>query len=338
MHKKQTSPEKRIATRIQKAYGVKIVQVEFLHLGADLNTALYRLTTEGSALYFLKIRKGTFEEISVLVPRFLDDRGIQGIIPPLETKDNRSWVSLDAFTCVLYPLIEGCSGFEKALSDDQWVKFGAALKAIHTLVLPQELWEWIPSETYSSQWREKAQAFQELVEKHVFEDPLTAEMAEFMRTHSADIRFLIERSAQLGNQLRSLPLEQVLCHSDIHAGNLLLTKTGQQYIVDWDNPILAPKERDLMFIGGGVGGTWNSPKEEALFYQGYGGKDINLTALTYYRFERIVQDITAFCEQILLMVEGSNDRVRGFEYFTNQFLPDDVIDIALQTDKKLRES
>ena len=33
------------------------------------------------------------------------------------------------------------------------------------------------------------------------------------------------------------------------------------YIVDWDEPIMAPKERDLMFIGGGVANVWNKPRK-----------------------------------------------------------------------------
>ncbi len=32
---------------------------------------------------------------------------------------------------------------------------------------------------------------------------------------------------------------------------MLIDANDALYIVDWDNPILAPKERDLMFIGGG---------------------------------------------------------------------------------------
>jgi hypothetical protein len=46
-----------------------------------------------------------------------------------------------------------------------------------------------------------------------------------------------------------------LCHSDIHAGNILIDVNDDFYIVDWDNPILAPKEHDLMFIGGGQRGV-----------------------------------------------------------------------------------
>ena len=37
----------------------------------------------------------------------------------------------------------------------------------------------------------------------------------------------------------------VLCHSDIHAGNVLLGGNETIYIVDWDDPIMAPKELSL---------------------------------------------------------------------------------------------
>ena len=83
-----------------------------------------------------------------------------------------------------------------------------------------------------------------------------------------------------------------MCHSDIHAGNILIDANGALYIVDWDNPVLAPKERDLMFIGGGqefAGHT--AQEEETLFYRGYGQTQIDPIALAYYRYERIIQDI-----------------------------------------------
>ena len=338
MLEKPVIQDKRIAALLCEVYGLQSAQVKFLPLGTESNTAVYRVITRESTPYFLKLRKGLFEETSVLVPRFLHDQGIRQIIPPLRTKDGHLWASLDVYTCILHPFIEGRNGFEMALSDDQWVDFGAALKGVHTIVLPPEAQERIPSETYSSHWREMVKGFQAQVEHSAFAEPVAAQMAAFMQMQRDEIRLLIERAEQLGNTLRqSQPLAQVLCHSDIHAGNLLLTTNGALYIVDWDNPILAPKERDLMFIGGGVGGVWNGAREEALFYQGYGVQDINLTALTYYRCERIIQDIAAFAEQILLTRAGGDDREQGFRYFTSQFLPNAVIEIAHQTDQKLKE-
>ena len=101
-------------------------------------------------------------------------------------------------------------------------------------------------------------------------------------------------------------------------------------IVDWDEPILAPKERDLMFIGGGVGGIWNNDREATWFYQGYGQTALDLVALSYYRYERIVADIATCAEQIFGMQGSVEERQKALQ-LSNQFLPNNVVDIAHRT-------
>ena len=108
-------------------------------------------------------------------------------------------------------------------------------------------------------------------------------------------------------------------------------------IVDWDEPILAPKERDLMFIGGGVGGIWNNDQEVAWFYQGYGQTDIDLVALSYYRYQRIVVDIAGCAEQIFGMQGSVEERQKGLG-LVRQFLPNNVVDIAHRSYQQLAES
>ncbi len=44
---------------------------------------------------------------------------------------------------------------------------------------------------------------------------------------------------------------------------------------------------------GGMGGTWNDEQEANWFYQGYGAAEVDLFALSYYRYERIVVDIAS---------------------------------------------
>ena len=118
----------------------------------------------------------------------------------------------------------------------------------------------------------------------------------------------------------------------------MIDANGAFYIVDWDTLTLAPKERDLMFVGGGLLGSGHTPQEEeSLFYRIYGQTEIDPIGLAYYRYERIVQDIAAFCEQIFSTNDGGADREKSFQYLISNFLPNSTIEIAYESDKTLRE-
>lgn len=335
MYEPPDLPESRIAGRLSDAYGLPVRRLEFLPVGADIHTAVYRVETAQGSAYFLKLRRH-FDPVTVLVPRFLSEQGVRQVAAPLRTRDGELWSGgLEGYTAILYPWIDGRSGFEQELTAEQWTTFGAALRGIHTSALPPELCERIPAETFSPQFRRQVTRFQAQVERQSFADPLAARMAALMRSRRGEIRQLVARAGELAGALAAGAPEKVLCHADMHAGNLLLGASGALTIVDWDDCVLAPKERDLMFIGGGVGGTWNRPDEAEWFYRGYGEVEINPTALTYYRCERIVADIAAFCDEILLTTGEGADRERLFGYFASQFSPGAVIDIARRTDPKL---
>ena len=325
-----------IISRLRDEYGLHAVQVAFLPLGADRNTAVYRIVAEDETPYFLKLRRGVFDETSVTLPKFLSGQGIVQIIAPLATKTGQLWASLDAFKLILYPFVEGHDGFEVDLSDRHWVDFGVALKGIHTAVVPPALIRRIQQETYSPQGREIVKTFLERVEDDAFADPVAAKLAAFLQARRAEIHDLVGRAERLALALQARSPEFVLCHSDVHAGNILIDANDALYIVDWDNPILAPKERDLMFIGGGQGFAGHTAaEEETLFYQGYGQTQIDPIALAYYRYERIIQDIAVFCEQIFLTNEGGEDREQSLRYLTSNFLPNSTIEIAYKSEVNL---
>jgi spectinomycin phosphotransferase len=337
MLEKPDLPDAEVAAGLRDQYGLHIVHVAFLPLGADANTAVYRAVTDDDTPYFVKLRRGVFDETAVAVPKFLHDRGIRQIIAPLATRTQQLWATLDDFHVILYPFVAGHSGFEVNLSDHHWVDFGAALKGIHTAVVPPALRSRLPHESYSPHWREIVKAFQARVEEEAFDEPVAAALAAFLKAKRDAILYLVGRAERLGSALQARNLEFVLCHSDIHAGNILIDDDHDAvYLVDWDNPVLATKERDLMFVGGGLGGGWRKPEdEEALFYQGYGQTEIDPVALAYYRYERIVEDIAAYCERLFLTDEGGDDREEGLRQLTSQFLPNNVIEVACQSENFL---
>lgn len=80
---------------------------------------------------------------------------------------------------------------------------------------------------------------------------------------------LQRHTAALGESLRDRPAQQVLCHGDPHLGNLLHEGADVVSLVDWDDVVLAPRERDFMFLRGGVLAALPVTAErEAWFMQG----------------------------------------------------------------------
>lgn len=319
---------------VQEEYGLRIAQLAFLPLGADLNTAVYRVVAGDGTAYFLKLRRGVFDETSVALPKFLRDQGIEQIIAPLATRTGQLWANLASFKAILYPFVAGRDGYEVALSERQWGDLGAALKRIHTAAVPPALLRRIQQEVYAPQGRETVKTCLARLVDDVYADPVAVRLAAFLKIKRAEILDLVGRAERLAQALQARPPAFILCHSDLHAGNILIGADGALYIVDWDNPILAPKERDLMYIGGGQMGAWRTPQEEErLFYRGYGQTPLDPAAMAYYRYERIVQDIAIFCEQIFLTDEGGEDREQALRYLISNFLPNGVLEIAYESDR-----
>jgi spectinomycin phosphotransferase len=206
------------------------------------------------------------------------------------------------------------------------------------VTLPSALSDHIQRETFSPRWREIVNAFMARLETEVYADPVAAQLAAFLQSKRAEVLDLIERTERCARLLQDRPPECVLCHSDLHAGNILIVNAADFYLVDWDNPILAPKERDLMYAGGGQFANTRTPdEEERLFYRGYGPTPIDHNALAYYRCERIVEDIAVYCEQLLASNEGGEDRAQSLRYLMSNFEPNGTIAIARQADKTLLE-
>jgi len=320
---------------LHDSFGLHISQVTFLPLGW-VNNAAYRVTADSGTPYFLKLRQGNFNEIAVAVPAFLHAQGIRQVMAPIATTTHTLWVHAHSFDWILYPYFDGKTGFEVALSKAQWIELGQSMNVVHATILPAGLVERVPQEEYSPVWRNIVTAFHKQVQQDRYDDPTAASFAALWMTKRDEIQRIVERAEQLAQVLQNRVIKLAVCHSDLHGRNVLVGADDELAIVDWDAPILAPKERDLMFIGGGVGGIWNNDQEAKWFYQGYGQIEIDLVALTYYRYERIVEDIAEYSERIFGMQGSVQDRRKGLRLI-EQFLPNNVVDIAHRSYQQLSD-
>src|SRR5262249_18715644 len=149
----------------------------------------------------------------------------------------------------------------------------------------------VPAETFSIPSAQLVRRLTAGIQDARFDSPAAMRLASFWADNASLIEQMLVRAEALGKQLQSRPFEFVLCHADIHAANILVSEEGSIYLVDWDGPLLAPRERDLLFVVGSNIARRVEPREEALFFQSYGTVDIDLTALAYYRYERAIEDI-----------------------------------------------
>jgi spectinomycin phosphotransferase len=327
--KKPDIKDETIIACIQASYGLPITQIAFLPLGGDLSTAVYRAAAADGTAYFCKLRRGDFDEITVDLPRFFSEQGIAQIIPPLVTTTGRLWAEVEDFRLILYPFVDGKSGFEVELTEGQWAAFGQALRRIHTTRLPAGLSKRIPKERYSSEWRGICRGILRRLEVETFADPITTRLAEYLRPRRETVLDLLERAERLARALAARPTEEVLCHSDIHPGNLHIDTRGALFIVDWDYPMLAPKERDLMFVGGGQGYVARTAEEEErLFYRSYGQAPVDPLAMAYYRCERNIIDLSVEARRIFTSSLNDQDRAQSYEIITWLFGPGGSVEMA----------
>jgi spectinomycin phosphotransferase len=330
-------PAERLIDYVGEQWGLAATGVRFLPIG-DALSAHYRV--EAGRVYFLKLRRGGLADLPAAVPRLLAEQGVRQVIPPLLTRAGGPTGELDGYAATLCPYVEGRTGFQRDLSDRDWVELGTALRAVHATRVPAALADRLPREDYSPGWRQAVPGILNTAADTAADtaagagDPVAAGLAALLAERAGVIGHLAERAGRLADVLRQRRAPLVLCHSDIHAGNVLVSDDGpgtRLHVIDWDEPVLAPKERDLMFIGAGIGDRWNRPREADLFYRGYGPADVDPVAVAYYRYERIIIDVVVDCREILLPGAPAADRERALTKLASGFGPGSVAEIACRT-------
>ena len=152
MIEKQFCSEQQIIDCLKNDYGIKIATLTSIPLGADIDALVYKAQAHDQSTYFVKIKRGYHQNVNVIIQQMLHGAGIQQIISPIKTNNGQLIHPIDDFTLLVYPFIEGQNGFNKNLTDDQWIILGKALRKIHEFKLPSSIKDQIKQEDYSSKW------------------------------------------------------------------------------------------------------------------------------------------------------------------------------------------
>jgi spectinomycin phosphotransferase len=333
--KKPNISDEKVISALQEHYSISAIGVEFLPLGLDSSAWAYRVEAE-NAIYFLKLRKEIPNPVGILIPRFLKEQGIRQVMAPLSTKDGEAWASVDGFFFIPYPFITGERVMDIGMSDAHWIEFGFALKQLHSTQPTPELLHQIKRETFVPNQLDYAKRLHGQIKAHNYDDPFQKELAAFWLEHYGMISTILERTEALSKRIQETELEFVLCHADIHTANLLLSDDDKIYIVDWDETILAPKERDMLFVIGSIFNDTSDGQWEQLFFEGYGKTNVDPLALAYYRYDWCVEDMGEFAQDVFGRENiGAETKLNSIRWFTSLFAQGNSVDIALNTDFKI---
>lgn len=313
MLEKPAIPDEKILACLQANYELVVLNLDFLPLGNDNNGWTYRVKGENGISYFLKLKPAPFYEATCYVPAALKAQGIENIVAPLPTRQNKFWTQLDELVVILYPFIEGDTGWKLSMAERHWQELGAVFKRVHSSVLSPELLLTVRKETFDSVECRWVKRFEAELAGLKGKNKAEIELISLWRTNRSGIRRVVEQMDKLADFLQENAGKGVICHADLHPGNILLSPPDRLFVIDWDDVMIAPKERDFLFV--------QLPKlgenaEASPFLRGYGETEIDWIALTYYRCERIIQDVAVYTQDVFfrddLGEETKAQCVRGF--------------------------
>jgi spectinomycin phosphotransferase len=305
---------------LQDQYDLVPVKIEFLPLGLDYYAGVYRVVSEQGTSYLLKVTTRSLYEPGFLVPRYLRDQGIASVVAPLRTKEEALWTQIGSWRVILYPFVEGETSW-LGMTNDHWKKVGAIFKRIHQVALPAGGFKGLREERFDpTEYSEWVHTF-ETQHLHAGDGGSNSERAlrASWVTHQSAIHTAVnslEKPAEV-LQLRTFPY--VICHADLHAANLIRDDSGRVFVIDWDEVMLAPKERDFIFV--------REPYADA-FWEGYGRVEVDWMALTYFCWERVVQDVIVNAQDVCFRDDLGEETKAGIVQLFDAGLAEDQSNLA----------
>ncbi len=319
---------------VEEAYGVDLVSLELLGVGADQQAEKWRGRSRDGSSYAVKLSAGD-RAVSLAVTAELAAQGLPGVIGPVLTTEGEVGARRDGRYLTLVPWIEGRRPLQTGMTAEHWRQFGAVLSGVHAGAIPDELAVRLPREDFVPA---RQLVLMDQVERLVASaeaaphDDVTGSLVGAWRRAGSRLARIRSITRSLASGLRGRVAGTLLCHGDAHLGNLLLDEAGAVWLVDWDDARLATPEHDLMFVlGGGVlAFAPVTDTEQAWFLDGYGEVAIDGQLLQYARAVRAMEDLALWARDVLdESAKTSDDRTEALAIVRGILSPTGLLDRAL---------
>jgi Putative homoserine kinase type II (protein kinase fold) len=304
---------------VQQDFGVEIATLTAVEHGADEASRLWRGVGAGGASYAVKLSGGG-TPAGLIVSVHLAEHGVAGVMHPLIGRHGRPWSDRERRRLSVVPWVSETRALEGEMSPAHWRSYGALLAKVHATAVTDALAKSLPREHHTHEHvASAARTLDSSLRLTAGDsaaagrtvDGLVRALAQEWCAAGNRVSTLLDQADRLGRDLQTAKSSSVVCHGDPHLGNVLIGQDERVWLIDWDDAVLAPRERDLMFILGGVlAFAPVTRQQQSWFFEGYGSTDIDPIRLAYYRCARALEDLAYPAAQIV-DVHRFTDRERS---------------------------
>jgi len=246
-------------------------------------------TTQGEKYFVKKVKRselveGIIKGLPVL--NELQKLGIENVNYPIPTKDGSLYILEDNSIIVVFSYILGSATF-----NFNKPKFFKLLASIHTIT-PQVKTP-LRKETFDISYKDKVEAYMDLGLNREPKDQIERETNKGMNKHTEELHNYWMEFVQLAEKCETKQGSFVLTHGDA-AGNVVMDLRGNVYIVDWDEIMLAPPERDNWFHLDPIAKITFLPEYRKYVPKYTPDKEF----FKYYLYNRFFEDLYGFLEGI----------------------------------------
>lgn len=302
--------------------------------GEDEHAVVLRAVTADGSEFALKTSDGDLST-GALVSAHLARRGVHAVPTPLPARSGRPWSQLGTHQVTLTPWVRGRAGAAGGLTASRWHAFGRALAQVHAAGVTPAIQERLPVEDYVTPAAASVRSLGSRMgaPRHRDDDSAVRELSRHWFGVSDAVTVIVEQTEALGRLLRGSPAPLVLTHGDAHLFNVVVDDdTGALSLIDWGGTASARRERDLMFVIGGV--LTQAPvtaDEQSSFFDGYGDWEVDPMCLTYYRCSWAVQDVMSYASQVLDGSRPHPERAHALRLFEDLLQPTGIVSTALES-------
>jgi spectinomycin phosphotransferase len=311
----------RLRTWLRDDFGLDAVRLDPVTTGADAAALLWRAAGDDGATYAVKWTRGGTVTGSV-VAAHLAAAGVPGVVGPRRTRSGELSSRRDGRRLSVTPWVDGAPAVTVDLGPVGWRSFGVLLGAVHATVPDDELRAWLsvdPTDHEEVTDAVSAVGARLADASWLDDDGHVGALRDLWRESATALEALVRGADRLGDILdgqarAGRPAPLVICHADPHQGNVVQAADGTVRLLDWDDAVLAPRERDLaFFLGGGLyAENPVTEQQQAWFLAGYGARggaggggagigavDVSRQRLAYYAAVRALWDAADWAHTVL---------------------------------------